>query len=372
MSILKENPNLRLPNLEKLGLMNILGEEKNEMNFSKAAVFGKAALMHYGADTFFGHQEIMGSYPKKPSEYSINSKITTISNKLKEEGYDINILKGKNKDNKIIAVNNCLTIGDNIECDLGQAFNITAALDLISFEEVLKIGKIVRELVEVPRVIAFGGEGVSFSNIINAVEEKGSFMGVNAPLSGVYKKGYLCRHLGYGIDEKVQLPYLLSKKNIDTILLGKAADVIKNPTGDSYSIVDTEAVLEKTLEILKATGKKDSFICVNVQETDLAGHEENSIKYSEKLRISDSYIEKFMPLISESDLLIITADHGNDPTIKHSKHTREFVPILIYNPLLKNVNIGTRLSTSDIGQTIADYFKVSPTENGTSFLSQLT
>ena len=65
-SILHDYPDLKLPNLEKLGLMNAYGAESAQMKFSPKAVFGKSELMHFGADTFMGHQEIMGSFPKKP------------------------------------------------------------------------------------------------------------------------------------------------------------------------------------------------------------------------------------------------------------------------------------------------------------------
>ena len=78
-----------------------------------------------------------------------------------------------------------------------------------------------------------------------------------------------------------------------------------------------------------------------------------------------------MEKLNEKDILIITADHGNDPTIGHSQHTRENVPILVYKKGLESVNIGHRETMSDIGATVADYFKTKMPENGKSFLRNL-
>lgn len=364
LSILKSNKNLKLPNLESLGLMNVLNDELNGMKKAKKATFGKAKLMHYGADTFFGHQEIMGTLPKRPLEYSIKELIPSIKEKLVNEGYNINVIVSS-AGNKLITVNESMIIGDNIECDLGQAFNITAALDIVSFEEVVKVGKLVREIVEVPRVIAFGGKKVSFQEIINAIEEKGNFIGVNAPKSGVYKEGYLCVHLGYGVDSTVQIQSILGKNNIPVNLLGKAADVISNNYGNSYSIVDTKAVLDKTLEIVKEN--TNGLICTNVQETDLAGHEENSKKYAQKLKLADDYIGYIIKELKEDDILIVMADHGNDPLINHSKHTREMVPILVYGKNINNCDLSIRNSLSDVAKTIEEFFNVNGVQNGESF-----
>lgn len=365
--ILESNKNLVLKNLESLGLMNILGEEINGMKFNKNACFGKANLKHFGADTFFGHQEIMGTNPKKPFSEPIKYKIKDIYNKLKEKGYDVRYDNSYKE--KFLIVENALTIADNIECDLGQAFNVTAALDLIPFEKVLEIGKLTREIAKVPRVITFGGKGINLNNILDAVEEKeGGFIGINAPRSGVYKKGYECRHLGYGVNPNTQITTILSNNKIPVYLLGKVADVIINEKGKSISIVDTKEVLKKMIQVCK---DNYGFICCNVQETDLAGHSEDVNRYAEKLKVADELIGELICTMNDDDILIVMADHGNDPTIGHSKHTRERVPLMVYGKKIKSCDLGIRDTLSDVGATVAEFFNVDFPENGTSFLSKI-
>ncbi|EPY6469423.1 phosphopentomutase [Clostridium sporogenes] len=366
--ILEKNPEFKLPNLEKLGLMNALGEEIGILKFQENATFGKAELAHFGADTFMGHQEIMGTLPKLPIKEGFITVINKVYEELKNRGYKVEIKEGK--EGKFLIVNNALTIADNIEADLGQAYNITAALDIMPFEDVLTVGKIVREHSRVSRVITFGGEDITLENILNAVEEKGNgFIGINAPKSGVYNKGYQCIHLGYGINAEVQIPTILGKKGIDVTLLGKVADIVSNEYGKSISCVDTEEVLKLTIKEMKLMDK--GFICTNVQETDLCGHRENVEEYFKKLSIADKYLGKIMKELQEEDILLVMADHGNDPTIGHSRHTREMVPLLVYGPKVKKVSLGIRNTLSDVGATVADYFGITCPENGTSFLDRL-
>ena len=79
-----------------------------------------------------------------------------------------------------------------------------------------------------------------------------------------------------------------------------------------------------------------------------------------------------METMGEDDILVVMADHGNDPTIGHPHHTRECVPLMIWGPRVRAGNIGTRGTLSDVGATAADYFGVSAPENGISFLREIT
>ena len=78
-----------------------------------------------------------------------------------------------------------------------------------------------------------------------------------------------------------------------------------------------------------------------------------------------------LPLLTDDDILLVMADHGNDPDIGHNKHTRENVPLLVYKKGLTGVNLGLRSSLSDVGATVCDYFGVRAPQNGTSFLNLL-
>jgi phosphopentomutase len=366
--IFEASEKLYLPNLEKLGLMNALGKELGRMKFSPTANFGKSDLMHHGADTFYGHQEIMGTMPKMPKKAPFKEYIDIVERELRQAGYRVERVTKDN--NQILLVNDFVTVGDNIETDPGQAFNVTSALDYIDFAEVTNIGKTVRSVVEVSRVITFGGEDVQKEDLLNAIEVKGgSYIGVNAPKSGVYDHGYQCIHLGYGIDPEVQTPTILGKAGHRVVLIGKVQDIVQNEFGHSIPGVDTEYVLQETLHQMDMMDS--GFICTNVQETDLSGHAEDVDRYAEKLSIADYYIGKMMEKIQGEDVLIVMADHGNDPTVGHSRHTREMVPLLIYKENLQNVEIGPRKTLSDIGTTVCDYFKEDKPENGESFLMKL-
>lgn len=366
--ILERMPELALPNLASLGLANILGREFPGLPFSDQATYGRAELMHDGADTFFGHQEIMGTLPSKPFGEPICNKIQTIETTLLEAGYQVRrhtAPSGK----QLLIVNEACTVADNVECDPGQAFNVTAAIDDLDFEEELRIGRLVRSVSVVPRVITFGGRGVHLQNLLDAIEEHGDYIGVNAPASGVYNRDYHCIHMGYGVDPEVQVPTIFGKQGLPVFLLGKVADVVSNDYGTSIPMVDTASVLERTLELVRQN--ETAFICTNVQETDLCGHRENVAAYADRLRVADEWIGKIRDALGPEDILIVQADHGNDPTIGHPHHTREMVPLMVWSQKSSPKSIGTRKTLSDVGATAADYFGLPAPQNGTSFLPLL-
>ena len=366
--IMEKRPDLYLPNLEKLGLMNALGEEIGLMKFSKHANFGKGELMHFGADTFYGHQEIMGTFPRMPKKAPFRDYIDQVEKALKNKEYRVE--RVEQEGSEMLLVNDAVTVADNIETDPGQAYNVTSALDKIDFREVVDIGKTVRKEVEVSRVITFGGENVTKQDILDAIEvNDNGYIGVNAPQSGVYDKGYQCVHLGYGIDPEVQAPTILGRAGTKVVLIGKVQDIVFNDYGKSIPGVDTAYVLKQTLSELDQLDQ--GFICTNVQETDLSGHGENVDRYAEKLQVADKYLGDIMKRIHGDDILIVMADHGNDPTSGNSKHTREMVPMLIYKEDLADARIGIRKSLSDIGATVLDYFKEKKPENGESFMELL-
>lgn len=365
--IFKTNPDLELPNLASLGLANVVGSEFPGLPFSATATYGRAKLMHDGADTFFGHQEIMGTKPPKPKTEAIQPHIDEIAAKLCDAGFKVRIYVDEKSGLRLLIVNEAVTVADNVECDPGQAWNVTAAIDDVDFETELQIGRIVRGIAKIPRVIVFGGRQVHLPNLLSAIEIHGNLIGVNAPKSGVYVHDYHCIHMGYGVDEKVQVPYILGKHGIDVHLLGKVADVCANKYGESESIVDTAEVLNRTLEVLRSS--KNTFICTNVQETDLCGHRQNSAAYADRLRVADECIGRIRKALTPDDYLIVMADHGNDPTIGHPHHTREYVPLLISHAGAKAGSIGTRDTESDVGATVAEFFGTEAPQNGTSFLS---
>lgn len=366
--IFEGTPGLSLPNLAELGLANAVGREFAGLPFSPDATWGRGTLTHQGADTFYGHQEIMGTKPPVPLTEPIQVAVDEIAEALRAEGFSTRFYTAESG-LRFVIVDEACTVADNVECDPGQAFNVTAALDDMDFETELRVGRIVRGIAKTPRVITFGGRGVHLDDLLAAVEEHDGFIGVNAPASGVYNDDYHCIHMGYGVDEKVQAPYLLGSQGVDVHLLGKVADVCANHFGESESIVDTRTVLERTLELVSEPGS--GFICTNVQETDLMGHRENVEGYAGRLRVADELIGLIAAALAPEDVLVVQADHGNDPTIGHPHHTREYVPLLVRHEGAPAGSIGTRATLSDVGATVCDYFGAPAPQNGTSFWPQV-
>lgn len=366
--IAENTPGLKLPTLEKLGLMNAAGFETEWMKYSDKALFGRAQLMHSGADTFMGHQEIMGTHPDKVFAEPFKLRIDQTKELLESHGHKVEEYHFEGE--RLLIVDGAVTVADNIECDPGQAVNVEAAIDYIDFEKALEIGRLVRTVTKVPRVIVFGGSEVSIEDMLAAVEHpRPDYLGVNAPKSGCYNKNYHCIHMGFGVDANVQAQTILGRSGVPVFLLGKVADVVENPAGTSISMVETKAVLDRTIEIVRA--HDTGFICTNVQETDLCGHRENVPAYAERLRTADEAIGRLLPELAPQDVLIVMADHGNDPTIGHPHHTRECVPLLLYKQGAAPGFIGLRKTLSDAGATACDFFGVPAPENGESFLSYL-
>ncbi len=365
-NIIKESEYINIETLEFLGIKELIGE--NRSNVKKNASCGKIKLKHIGADSFMGHQEIMGTIPKKPVMESFALLIDVVKSSLEKEGYQC---KKVGIEKKVLQVNEYIFIADNIEADFGQIINITSALSYTSFEKVLEIAEIVRNATKVNRVIALGGEDVTPKEILNAIEttEDGR-EGINCPKSGVYKKNYRAKHIGYGVNYKNQVSSILVENNIDVTLIGKMADVIDGSKKIKFiTAVETEKTMYEILKEMKTMD--EGLICATVQETDLAGHKRDVNNYALKLTTVDMYLKKIIEKMEEKDILLITADHGNDPTIGHSYHTREKVPIIAYKKNGLNFDIGTRDTLSDIGNTICDYYNVEKCEGGTSFLKYI-
>ncbi|RKL63314.1 phosphopentomutase [Thermoanaerobacteraceae bacterium SP2] len=354
-----------IPSLEALGVGYLVDSEKIKRPANPLGSYGKSKLAHFGADTYQGHQEIMGSEPRMPVVKPFIKFMDRVEKALKKAGYDVKV---PDPEHPFLLVNGLVTVADNIEADPGQNYNVTAPLDYISFQEELAIGRIVRENVEVGRVIVLGGRDIAVDDILKAVEFKdGSITGIDCPKSGVYRSGYMVRHLGYGVNPKVQVPTLLHRQGYPVSLIGKMADVIECDGAEYLPMVETEGVMELILE--KMVSQKTGLIAANVQETDLAGHAMDASEYAERLMTADLYLKSILEQMKEQDLLIITGDHGNDPTIGHSHHTREKALLLVYGKELKAVNLGERDTLSDIGATIADYFGIQKPEHGISFLN---
>lgn len=368
LNIIKAEPNIDIPNLERLGLMNAIGVERGRHIFAADANWGTALLKHHGADSYLGHQEIMGTNPPMPLLQPFNEVIDKVEKQVREDGFSVK--RYGDPGLQILVVNNCATVADNLEADPGQVYNVTATLDKMTFDEITKLGESVRKVVKVSRVIAFGGSDVSIENILNARHIKNkNYVGISAPESGVYKKNYHVVHLGYGIDPKVQLASILISHGIDVALIGKASDIVRGNTERRFPGVDSNYLFDQFIEQAKEID--NGLIFMNIQETDLAGHSEDTDHYADVLETVNRRLPAAEQLFTGDDILIVMADHGDDPTIGYAQHTREKVPLLIYKENVHHKYVGERTSLSDIGATGSEFFGVEMPQNGTSFLNRI-
>ncbi|WP_249825369.1 phosphopentomutase, partial [Escherichia coli] len=121
--ILSQLPHLQLPTLETLGLINALGYAPGDMQPSDSATWGVAELQHEGGDTFMGHQEILGTRPLPPLRMPFRDVIDRVEQALVSAGWQV---ERRGDDLQFLWVNQAVAIGDNLEADLGQVYNITA------------------------------------------------------------------------------------------------------------------------------------------------------------------------------------------------------------------------------------------------------
>jgi phosphopentomutase len=364
---------LRLPALERLGLGNATrqagpaGRTPLPPAARPEAAFGLAALGYPGADSVLGHQELMGSAAVAELRLLADLRDPLVR-VLTAGGYDVQALQ---PGMSALIVNGRVLIADNIEAKAGLSINVTASLDDVPFGELLTIGQIVRREVPVPRVIVVGGRGFGIDQIRAHVKERSPGQaGVDTPALGVYDDQFQVRHLGADVETARQLPSLVAAAGGDVVLIGKAADVIGGDAAVRDPMVSTRQVLETTAARLGAM--RGGLIVANIQETDLAGHEQDAHRFARVLAQVDASLPEILRRLRPGDVLVITGDHGNDPAIGHSQHTRELVPVLVAGPRVRPVDVGVRSSLADLGATLADLLGVPAPQSGTSFARMLS
>ena len=355
-NIAKQIGGLNLPNLEKLGLGNI----KNISGINKIenplASYGKMAEISKGKDSTTGHWELAGLFVDTDFSYFPNGFNKEIIDKfLKETG-----CKG--------ILGNKAASGTEIIKELGQqhiqtgfpiiytsadsVFQIAAHENIIPLEQLYQICEITRKKILIPpvqigRVIArpFIGEAGNFTRTTHRKD-----FSIAPPKPTVLD--------------------LLYKKEIVTVAIGKINDLF-NYQGIKIQ-EKTESNAQGFEKLLEYTSKvSNAFIFINLVDFDVYfGHRNDPKGFAIQLKEFDDFLIKFLTKLDESDRLILTADHGNDPTTPSTDHSREYVPLLFYKKNKIGKNLGIRKTFSDVGKTVADFFKIQNQLNGVSFLNE--
>jgi phosphopentomutase len=346
---------LNLPNLQKLGLGNIDNILGINPTNNPSASFGKMAEKSKGKDSTTGHWELGGLYIEKDFDYFPNGFPEEIMNKF----LDITNCKGFLGNKAASGTEIIKELGDEhlktgfpiVYTSADSVFQIAAHQEVISLEKLYEICELTREKVlvnplNVGRVIArpFIGNSGNFERT-------------------VYRKDY---SLDPPSDTILDL---LNKNNISTIAVGKINDLF-NYRGISVQ-VKSKLNSEGMENLLKLASKvKNSFIFINLVDFDVYfGHRNDASGFADALKKFDDFIPSFLEKLDENDRVIITADHGNDPTTPSTDHSREYVPLLYFGKNKTVKNLGIRSTFSDAGKTVAEYFKVPNQLKGTSFLN---
>lgn len=355
---------LDLPCLRDLGLGCIQPAPGLKSVATPLASYGRANLGYVGADSYLGHQELMGTIPRKARHALMREVSGEIEDALYRRGYAVRRLT---PDGHILIVNEAVVIADNLEADAGQNINVTVGLAHIPFEEAVQIGQIVRQTVRVARVIVFGGPGLTLEQILARVEtRRGGQVGVNSPALDVYDENLMVRHLGYGVDPARQIASILAASGLRVSLIGKMADLIICDPACRNAAVPTEEVMDAIMDGIQEN--TFDFMAATVQETDLAGHEQDAQRLARVLAVVDEKLTRLLPLLGEEDVLMITADHGNDPSHSPGMHTREQVPILFYRPGWPAEHWRDRKSLADIAATVSVLFQVTGSQDGEAMI----
>jgi phosphopentomutase len=356
--IAKSMEGLTIPHLQQLGLGNIEQLKGVSKVSQPKAYYGKMTELSVGKDTSTGHWEIMGlrvttpfkTYPEGfPPEL-----ISTFSNRI-GRGVLGNKPASGTEIIEELGEQHMLTGDVIVYTSADSVFQIAAHEKVVPLDELYSICKVARELTldgEYPvlRVIArpFIGEPGHFERTPN-------------------RRDYSVSPPGRTVMNE------LVDAGLDSIAIGKISDIYAGE-GVSQSIKTKSNMdgMDKILQVMHQDFTGLAFL--NLVDFDaLFGHRRNPVGYGEAIQEFDARIPELIKNLGEDDLLIITADHGNDPVHHGTDHTREYVPLLVYHRGIKQGrDLGVRETFADIGVTIAENFGVQAPKLGTSFLSDIT
>ena len=349
------------PSLTKLGLGNASLLLENELpgcevTNNPLASFGVMNEKSPGKDTTTGHWELAGleldsAFTTFPPEFpSFPKKL--LDNFTRVTGNDIignkaasgtAIIEELGKEHLETGKLIVYTSGDSV-------FQVAAHEDIVPLKELYEIcskARILCDEYHVGRVIARPFIGTP-----------GNFTRTKS------RHDYSINYSGETIFDHLQ------KSGVNTVGVGKIGDIfLERGINDSYHDKGNEACMKRTEELLSTPAEKDEFIFANYVDTDmLFGHRRNPQGYCNEVEKIDKHLGRLIDMLREDELLIITADHGCDPTFKGTDHTREHVPLLSYQKGSKAVELGIRNQFSDVAASITKFFKVPAYPRGISFL----
>lgn len=348
-----------IPTLQKMGIGNITDVYNTPKTDSAIASYGKMQELSVGKDTLTGHWEITGLEVTEPfPSFTDTGFPEELIKKLEEEsGYKFigNIAASGTEIIKVMGEEHMATKAMILYTSADSVLQIAANEEIIPLDELYRTCAIARKITlenpawKVGRIIARPFIGKTPETFLRTSN----------------RHDYAVKPCG-----KTVLNFL-KDANYDVFAIGKINDIF-----DGEGITKTTKIknnldgMEKTIQ----TAREDfTGLCfVNLVDFDaLYGHRRNPVGYAKCLEEFDSKLTELLPLLNDDDLLMICADHGNDPVHSGTDHTREYVPIIAYHKNSMGKDLGLRNSFADVGQTIAENFGVTETNIGKSFLKKL-
>lgn len=353
------NTKLNLPNMKKMGLFNIEKIEIENKEENPIGAYGKAQEQSVGKNSPVGHWEISGhitnpgfkTYPQAFPKEMIEEFIQKTGVKgilCNEVGSGTEILKRFGEEHMKTGYPIVYTSADSV-------FQIAAHEDIIPVEKLYEICKIARKMLDkkeynVGTVIARPFIGTCTENFTRTYN----------------RKDFESNTFGRTMLD------VISENGKEVIAIGKIEDLFsgRGITKAIHTNGNADGI-EKTIEEIK--NDTEGLIFTNLVDFDmLYGHRNNIEGYAKALEYFDSKLPIIIENMKDTDMLIITADHGNDPSTPSTDHSREYIPIVIYGKQIKqNVNIGTRKTYADIGATILDILQMPKLGVGESFKNEI-
>ena len=347
---------IHCPTLRSLGLANIADIKTDETPVMSA--YGKMEEVSTGKDTTSGHWEMMGHPVTVPFPTFYDGFPKELMDTFTKEtgyGYLGNEVASGTEIIERLGVEHMKTGKPIVYTSADSVFQIAAHEDVIPLEDLYRMCEITRNKVcvgdyYVGRIIArpFIGKPGHFVRTSN-------------------------RHDYSRMPEHRMVQQELQAAQIPTVAVGKIGDIYAHVGWDESYPTKSNAHGMNVVPYLLGSSFESGLMMVNLVEFDsLYGHRRNVEGYKRAIEDFDYQLSGLLPLLKDDDLLIITADHGNDPTWHGTDHTREHVPLLAYSPSMKEaIDLGLRHSFGDIGQTVLANFGLSPYAVGTSFLKDI-
>ena len=353
------NYKLNLPNLKKLGLYNIVGLNIPEKEENPIGCFGKATEISKGKNSPVGHWEMSGAitevafstfpngFPKDLLE-KVSKEANIPGFICNEKGSGTDLLKKYGEESVKTKKPIVYTSADSV-------FQIAAHEDVYPIDELYRICKVARKVIDkgnynIGTVIARPFVGTANDN---------------------YKRTYNRKDFEATTFSKTMLD-VLNENGKTVYAIGKIEDLfVGRGITDSVHTEGNADGIEKNILALKNSNY--DLIFTNLVDFDmLYGHRNDVEGYGKALEYFDSKLPEIIENLKQDDILIITADHGCDPSTPSTDHSREYIPVIVYGKSLKsNIDLGIRKTYADISATVLDYFDLENLKYGTSFKNEI-